>query len=113
MNDNDSSKPTPIVSSSQPQDDKGATSLGKSKRKAIKSRSDIWDHFTKFANDEGQIKEKCNYFSREFNCDPKKEYGTTALRNHMRTCKKHPYTIESHQMELYLQSTKIEGEREW
>ena len=54
----DSSRSAPIVPSqgSQSQADRGATSLGKAKRKTLRARSDVWDHFTKFTNLEGQIK---------------------------------------------------------
>ena len=109
----DSSRPTPTVPSqgSQSQADRGATSLGKAKRKPLRARLDVWDHFTKFINSEGQIKGRCNYCSREFHCDPKKN-GTTALRNHMGTCKKHPHALETHQMQLNLQPTSTGAGRE-
>ena len=109
----DSSRPTLIVPSqgSQSQADRSATSLGKGKRKTIRVRSYMWDHFTKFTNSEDQIKGICNYCSREFHCDPKKN-RTRALRNHMGTYKKHPHALETHQMQLNLQQTLTGGERE-
>ena len=109
----DSSRPAPIAPTqdSQLENDRVATSLGKAKRKPIRARSEVWDHFTKFTNSEGDIKGKCNYCSKEFHCDPKKN-GTTALRNHMGNCKKHPHVVESRQMELHLKSTATGGERE-
>ena len=109
----DSSRPTQIIQSqgSQSQDDRGATSLGKTKRKIIRARSDVWDHFTKFTNSEGQIKGRCSYYSREFHSDPKKN-GTRALRNHMGTCKKHPHALETHQMQLNLQPTSTGAGRQ-
>ena len=109
----DSSRPTPTVPSqgTQSQADRGATSLGKARRKTLRGRSDVWDHFTKFINSEDQIKGRCNYCSREFHCDPKKN-GTMALRNHMRTCKKHRHALETHQMQLNLQQSSTLGEKE-
>ncbi|KAF2289425.1 hypothetical protein GH714_036119 [Hevea brasiliensis] len=74
-------------------------------------RSTVWDHFTKFKTDNGDTKGKCNYCNKEFCCDPKRN-GTTALRNHMNTCKKHPHAIETRQALLDLQpnSNNVEGE---
>ena len=68
-----SSRSAPIIPSqgSQSQADKGATLLGKAKRKTIRARSDVWDHFTKFTNAKGQIKGRYSYCSRKFHCDPK------------------------------------------
>ena len=105
----DSSRPAPIVPTqdSQLENDRVATSLGKAKRKPIRVRSKVWDHFIKFTNSKGEIRERCNYCSKEFHCDPKKN-GTTALRNHMGTFKKRPHTVEC-QMELHFQSTAIGG----
>ncbi|KAF2314886.1 hypothetical protein GH714_037065 [Hevea brasiliensis] len=74
-------------------------------------RSAVWDHFTKFKTDDGDIKGKCNYCNKEFCCDPKRN-GTTALRNHMNIFKKHPHAIETRQALLDLQpnSNNVEGE---
>jgi len=97
----DSSKPALITPSqrSQPENERGVTSLGKIKRKPIRGRSDVWGHFTKFTNSEGVIKGRCNYCSRKFHSDPQKN-GITGLRNHMSSCKKHPHAVESCQMKL-------------
>ncbi|KAF2290557.1 hypothetical protein GH714_014426 [Hevea brasiliensis] len=77
------------------------------KRKPIRPRSQVWDHFTKFTNTKGEIKGKCNYCSKEFCCDPKKN-ETIALRNHMNACKKHPYAIETKQTQLALQPNSFD-----
>ena len=109
----DSSRPAPIAPTqdSQLKNDKGTTSLGKVKRKPIRARLEVWDHFTKFTNSDGEIKRRCNYCSKEFHCDLKKN-GTTALRNHMGNCKKHCCAVKSRQMELHFQSTTTKGGRE-
>ncbi|KAG8644083.1 hypothetical protein MANES_11G097150v8 [Manihot esculenta] len=78
------------------------TTSSKAKRKSVKPRSAVWDHFTKFVSDEGELKGKCNYCKKEFCCDPKRN-GTTALRNHLNSCKKHPHSIETRQAQLSLQ----------
>ncbi|OAY60648.2 hypothetical protein MANES_01G057350v8 [Manihot esculenta] len=79
-----------------------ATTSSKAKRKPVKPRSVVWDHFTKFINGEGELKGKCNYCKKEFCCDPKRN-GTTALRNHLNACKKHQHSIETRQTQLSLQ----------
>ena len=60
------------------------------KRKAMKQRSKVWDHFTKFVNEHGKIKGKCNYCASVLACDPRSN-GTTALNNHFaNVCKQKP-----------------------
>ncbi|KAF2310786.1 hypothetical protein GH714_017197 [Hevea brasiliensis] len=77
------------------------------KRKPVRPRSPVWDHFTKFTNSKGKIKGKCNCCSKEFCCDPKKN-GTIALKNHMNVCKKHPHAIETKQTQLALQPNSFD-----
>ena len=57
------------------------------KRKSIKSRAEVWNHFTKFVNKQGEHKARCNYCDREFCADPKLN-GTTSLKFHKKICKK-------------------------
>ncbi|KAG8651822.1 hypothetical protein MANES_06G026760v8 [Manihot esculenta] len=85
------------------------TTSSKAKRKPIKPRSAVWDHFTKFVSDEGELKGKCNYCKKEFCCDPKRN-GTTALRNHLNSCKKHPHSIETRQAQLSLQKNASDND---
>ncbi|XP_021600728.1 zinc finger BED domain-containing protein RICESLEEPER 3-like [Manihot esculenta] len=111
----------PPITSSQTEVEE-ATS--KTKRKSMKPRSSVWDHFTKFVDNTGTQKGKCNYCDKEFFCDPKKN-GTTSLRNHMFACIKNPHSMTTRQSQLSLQptcstqegggGTRIEGEgfREW
>ena len=49
------------------------------KRKSIKSQAEVWNHFTKFVNKQGEHKARCNYCDREFCADPKLN-GTTSLK---------------------------------
>ncbi|KAI9125837.1 hypothetical protein K1719_003255 [Acacia pycnantha] len=67
-----------------------ASSVVTGKRKAMKQRSKVWDHFSKFVNEKGEIKGKCNYCEAILACDTKNN-GTTALNNHFaNVCKKKP-----------------------
>ncbi|XP_057985290.1 zinc finger BED domain-containing protein RICESLEEPER 3-like [Hevea brasiliensis] len=103
--------PTNTTDSTQSEQETATSSKSKVKRKPVMPRSTVWDHFTKFKTDNGDTKGKCNYCNKEFCCDPKRN-GTTALRNHMNTCKKHPHAIETRQALLDLQpnSNNVEGE---
>ena len=38
----------------------------RAKRKASKPYSEMWDHFTKFVNEKGEQKTRCNYCKREY-----------------------------------------------
>ncbi|KAG8633975.1 hypothetical protein MANES_17G003183v8 [Manihot esculenta] len=82
------------------------------KRKSMKLRSVVWDHFAKFTDDTGTQKGKCNHCEKEFYCDPKKN-GTSALRNHMSACIKNPHIVTTRQSQLSLHplssSTQEEG----
>ena len=42
------------------------------KRKAIKPRSIVWDHFTKFVDQNGEAKARCNYCDKVFAAHPMK-----------------------------------------
>ncbi|KAG8660891.1 hypothetical protein MANES_02G205650v8 [Manihot esculenta] len=85
------------------------TTSSKAKRKAVKPRFVVWDHFTKFVNSEGELKGKCNYCKKEFYCDPKRN-GTIALKNHLNSCKKHPHSIETRQAQLSLQKNASDND---
>ena len=73
------------------------------KRKAIKPRSIVWDHFTKFVDQNGEAKARCNYCDKVFAAHPMKN-GTTTLRGHIAICKKHPHSVETSQTQLNLHS---------
>ncbi|KAG8633913.1 hypothetical protein MANES_18G145766v8 [Manihot esculenta] len=70
----------------------------------MKPRSTVWDHFTKFVDNTGTQKGKCNYCDKKFFSDPKKN-GTTSLRNHMFVCIKNPHSMTTRQFQLSLQPT--------
>ncbi|KAI9079163.1 hypothetical protein K1719_038889 [Acacia pycnantha] len=89
MADQGASLPTTGQSASASVTNK-ASSVVTGKRKAMKQRSKVWDHFSKFVNEKGDIKGKCNYCEAVLACDPKNN-GTTALNNHfVNACKKKP-----------------------
>ncbi|XP_077252408.1 zinc finger BED domain-containing protein RICESLEEPER 2-like [Tasmannia lanceolata] len=75
------------------------------KRKSMRSRSDVWDHFTKFVNEVGEHKASCMYCEREFCCDPKRN-ETSSLKNHVTACKKFPGNMNTTQTQLNYQPTK-------
>ena len=56
------------------------------KRKASRSRSEVWDHFTKYVNEQGDTKAKCNYYPEDFYASPKRN-RTTAMKSHMIICR--------------------------
>ncbi|KAG8634406.1 hypothetical protein MANES_17G029905v8 [Manihot esculenta] len=72
------------------------------KRKSMKPRSIVWDHFSKFIDDMGIQKGKCNYCEKEFYCDPKKN-GTSTLKHHMSACIKNSHSVTTRQSQLSLQ----------
>ncbi|KAG8657803.1 hypothetical protein MANES_03G090444v8 [Manihot esculenta] len=79
-----------------------ASSTSNMKRKSMKPRSAVWDHFSKFLDDTGIQKGKCNYCEKEFYCDPKRN-GTSALKHHMSACIKNPHSVTTRQSQLSLQ----------
>ncbi|KAI9118259.1 hypothetical protein K1719_010591 [Acacia pycnantha] len=85
-----------------------ASSVVAGKRKAMKQRSKVWDHFSKFVNEKGDIKGKCNSCEAVLACDPKNN-GTTALNNHFaNVCKKKPLPEELKQGHL---NYSVEGDK--
>lgn len=80
-----------------------ASSAGK-KRKTMKPRSDIWDHFDTFKDAEGNKKSKCKYCGKEYFSDPSSN-GTSSLWKHLNVYKKLPLSGESKQTQLSFQSS--------
>ncbi|KAF2297229.1 hypothetical protein GH714_019697 [Hevea brasiliensis] len=103
--------PINTIDSNQSEQETAISSKSKVKRKPVRPRSKVWDHFTKFKTNDGDTKGMCNYCDKEFCCDPKRNVAT-ALRNHMNVCKKHPHAIETRQALLNLQpnSNNVEDE---
>ncbi|WCJ37927.1 Zinc finger BED domain-containing protein RICESLEEPER 2 [Euphorbia peplus] len=77
----------------------------------MKPRAKVWGHFTKFTDEEGNIKGKCNYCEKDFHCDPYKN-GNTAMNTHMRACRKNPRSIQTRQTQLALQPMMTLGNGE-
>ena len=73
------------------------------KRKSIKSWVEVWNHFTRFVNEQGEHKARCNYCDREFYADPKLN-GTTFLNFHKKVCKKISNPTDLSQTELVFSS---------
>ena len=80
-----------------------ASTSSRAKRKASKRYSKMWDHFTKFVNEKGEQKAKCNYCNREY-CDDPKINGTTNLKYHKNVCKKGHENADLKQSELVFNS---------
>ena len=79
------------------------------KRKAMATRLEVWNHFTKFINNEGGKKARCNYCRKEYFCDGKRN-GTGSMKYHMNLCNQNPNNIDTTQAQLVLQSKGFEGE---
>ncbi|XP_078154148.1 zinc finger BED domain-containing protein RICESLEEPER 2-like [Carex rostrata] len=58
----------------------------KRKRKVIRPRSEVWIEFTKFKDNDGNEKARCNFCEKEFFADSNRN-GTTNLKAHMPKCK--------------------------
>ncbi|XP_077223462.1 zinc finger BED domain-containing protein RICESLEEPER 2-like [Tasmannia lanceolata] len=97
---------TPYVSdqSSNPRDSSEMIATSR-KRKNMKARSDVWEHYTKFVNEEGEQKARCRYCEKEFHSDPRRN-GTSALKTHIASCKKFPPNINTKQTQLNYQPIK-------
>lgn len=68
-----------------------------SKKRKTETRSNVWDHFDKILNPEGNlIKAKCKYCGKLYAAHPKK-HGTSSLRNHSDLCLKNPQSQETRQ----------------
>ena len=84
----DDTNPTTILTSSinEGQRAQSESASSKLKRKPSSQRSKVWDHFTKFVNEQSDIKARCNYYPKDFYVDPKRN-GTTAMKSHMNVCR--------------------------
>ncbi|KAK0597313.1 hypothetical protein LWI29_023986 [Acer saccharum] len=54
--------------------------------KKRKQRSDVWEHFHKSKDEDGNDRARCNLCDKDFDGSSKK--GTTHLRNHFKSCQK-------------------------
>ncbi|KMT07963.1 hypothetical protein BVRB_6g144970 [Beta vulgaris subsp. vulgaris] len=80
---------------------------GKTKRKRMKDRSEVWEHFLKKETPLG-LRAICMYCRMEYKCNPKKN-GTSALWGHINRCRKYPYNTpkDSKQNILSFRGAKI------
>ena len=56
---------------------------------------DMWNHFTKFVNEKGEQKARCNYCDRKYCADPKTN-RTAALKYHRNNCKRKSENVDCH-----------------
>lgn len=64
----------------------GGGSVRETKKKSgIRTRSWVWDHFTRFTTNKNAC--RCNYCTREMGCATAN--GTTCLKNHLHVCKEY------------------------
>ena len=80
-----------------------SSSNSRAKRKSSKTWSDMWNHFTKFVNEKGEQKARCNYCDREYCADPKTN-GTAALKYHRNNCKRKSENVNLKQSKLVFNS---------
>ena len=80
------------------------------KRKAIETRSIVWDHFDKVLdNDANLIRGKCKYCGKSYAAQSKR-HGTSSLNGHMKSCLSNPHAKETRQTYLAFQSSKSNSE---
>lgn len=86
------------------------TTTGISSKKNLRGRSEVWDHFTKFTDEDGDLKAKCNYCPKTFPCASKK-YDTSTHRGHMVSCIHNPKNNEDgNQTQLNLKHVVVDAE---
>ncbi|KAK6923412.1 Zinc finger, BED-type [Dillenia turbinata] len=61
------------------------------KRKTMKERLDVWEHFDKFIDAVGMSKSRCKYCSKEYKSNSK-TCGTSTLKTHLLKCSKYPFS---------------------
>uniref|UniRef100_A0A803NBW0 BED-type domain-containing protein n=1 Tax=Chenopodium quinoa TaxID=63459 RepID=A0A803NBW0_CHEQI len=81
----------------------------KPKRKRMKDRSEVWEHFIKEETHTG-MEARCKYCGMRYKCGTKRN-GTSPLWAHINRCRKYPYNTpkESKQSLLSFKSNKIES----
>lgn len=77
------------------------------KRKQYKERSDVWNHFTKFSDENGKPRAQCKYCPSHYSCDPK-TCGTSSMRQHVLRCLGNPFNASNSQSRLEINTTKDE-----
>ncbi|XP_073016174.1 zinc finger BED domain-containing protein RICESLEEPER 2-like [Primulina eburnea] len=72
------------------------------KRKTMKSRYVVWEHFEKYTDSCGAFRAKCNYCGSNYAADPTSN-GTSSLGNHLKKCKQNPHNMETSQAKIGFQ----------
>ena len=70
----------------------------------MESRSNVWDHYIKVRDENGNVKKgKCKYCAKDL-CDNPSKNGTSSLHNHLKSCKS--FNVEGRQTKLAFQANK-------
>lgn len=79
------------------------------KRKTMKYRSAVWEHFEKFIDFDVAHRAKCNYCGSNYAADSNSN-GTLSLSTHLKKCKKNPHNMETSQAKIgFQQISKDQG----
>ena len=70
------------------------------KRKEYKERSSVWNHFTKFIDNNDKPRAKCNYCATDYSADTKA--GNSTLRGHLNRCDSNPTNPPTDQTHLVI-----------
>ncbi|XP_075503957.1 zinc finger BED domain-containing protein RICESLEEPER 2-like [Primulina tabacum] len=73
------------------------------KRKSVRPRSLIWEHFEKYEDSNGTRRAKCNYCGSSYAADSSLN-GTSSLGAHLKKCKKYPCNVETKQAKIAFQN---------
>ena len=75
------------------------------KCKEYKERSSVWNHFTKFIDNNDKPRAKCNYCATDYSCDTKA--GTSTLWGHLTRCDSNPTNPPTDQTHLAFNTTRV------
>ncbi|XP_073032144.1 zinc finger BED domain-containing protein RICESLEEPER 2-like isoform X2 [Primulina eburnea] len=73
------------------------------KRKSVRPRSLVWEHFEKYEDSNGTPRAKCNYCGSSYAADSSLN-GTSSLGAHLKKCKKYPCNLETKQAKIAFQN---------
>lgn len=60
------------------------------KRKSVKPRSIVWEHFERYFDCDGNQRARCRYCGSNYAVDSNSN-GTSSLNNHLKKCKQNPH----------------------
>nr|XP_009617937.1 uncharacterized protein LOC104110196 [Nicotiana tomentosiformis] len=79
------------------------------KRKAMQSRSDVWNHFDKFEVN-GVGKARCRYSKQAYAANSSRN-GTTRLKNNLTRCKEYPPNIDKDNSQTKINFQSCQNDR--